>query len=79
MSNAALLKIYNTVFITLLFYNILTSVERFWCSAKNYGQIEKIFKLQKRAARTILNVKTTQISFVDTYRVFQWMTIQETV
>lgn len=60
MSNAALLKIYNTVIFSHFYFCCTV-----WCSAKNNGQIEKKFKFQKRAARYILNVKTTQTSTVD--------------
>lgn len=45
--------------------------------SQNNGQIEKIFKLQNRAARIILNVKTTQTSTVDIFRVLKWMPIQD--
>ena len=50
MSNAALSKIHNTVIFPR--FNYCCTV---WCSAKNKVFINRLFKLQKRATRTILS------------------------
>ena len=48
MSNAALLKIYNTV--VFPHFNYCCTV---WCAAKNKTYIDRLFRLQKRAGRII--------------------------
>ena len=67
MSNAALLKIYNTV--VFPHFNYCCTV---WCAAKNKTYIERLFRLQKMAGRIILNVKQTQTSTMDILHSLKW-------
>ena len=72
MSNTALLKIYNTVIFP--HFNYCCTV---WSGAKNRECITKLFRLQKRAGRIILNVKQTHVSTDDILRTLKWMPIHD--
>ena len=72
MSNAALLKIYNIV--VFPHFNYCCTV---WRAAKNKTYIDRIFRLQKRAGRIILNVKQTQTSTMDILHSLKWMPVHE--
>ena len=52
MSNDALLKIYNCI--VFPHFNYCCTV---WSDAKNRSNVDRLFKLQKRAARIILGVR----------------------
>ena len=48
-----------------------------WCAAKNKTFIDRLFRLQKRAGRIILNVKQTQTSTMDILHTLKWMPVHD--
>lgn len=68
MSSFALLKVYNSVIFP--HFNYCCTI---WSSAKNAANIDKIFKLQKRAARIILKEKCVMTPSVVLFNKLKWM------
>jgi hypothetical protein len=70
MSPEALLKIYNCIIFP--HFNFRTV----WCSAKNKVFVDRLFKLQKRAAKIILKVTATQSPTATNFSDLKWMPVQ---
>ena len=68
MSSFALLKVDSSVIFPHFKYCCTT-----WSGAKNAANIEKIFKLQKRAARIILNEQNVMTSSIVLFNKLKWM------
>ena len=68
MSNDALLKIYNCI--VFPHFNYCCTV---WSDAKNRSNVDRLFKLQKRAARIILGVRDVVTPTHTLLRQLKWM------
>ena len=72
MSNDALLKIYNCIIFP--HFNYCCTV---WSGAKNSSHVDRLFKLQKRATRTILGVKDVLTPTHSHLRQLKWMPLPD--
>lgn len=72
MSNDALLKVYNSIIFP--HFNYCCTV---WCSSKNKSNMDCIFKLQKSAARIILNVHDFRTPSNEMFSLLRWMPISD--
>ena len=68
MSSFALRKVYNSVIFP--HFNYCCTI---WSGAKNAVNIDKIFKLQKRAARIILNEQSVMTPSIVLFNKLKWM------
>ena len=72
MSNDALLKIYNCIIFPHLNY-----CRTVWSGAKNSSHVDRLFKLQKRAARIILGVRDVLTPTHSLLRQLKWMPLPD--
>ena len=72
MSNDALLKIYNCIIFP--HFNYCCTV---WSGAKNSSHVDRLFKLQKRAARIILGVRDVLTPTHSLLRQLKWMPLSD--
>ena len=72
MSNDALLKIYNCIIFP--HFNYCCTV---WSGAKNSSHVDRLFKLQKRAARIILGVRDVLTPTHSLLRQLKWMPLPD--
>ena len=68
MSTEALLKVYNSVIFP--HFNYCCTI---WSNCKSANNLNKIFKLQKRAARIILNVRNAMTPSNTLFDKLRWM------
>jgi hypothetical protein len=68
MSSFALLKVYNSVIFP--HFNYCCTI---WSGAKNAANIDKIFKLKKKAARIILNEQNVMTPSIVLFNKLKWM------
>ena len=72
MPRSALLKIFNTIIFP--HFNYCCTV---WGTSKNKSNIDRLFKLQKRAARIILNVKQFYTPSAEMFSYLRWIPIHD--